>query len=419
VSNQTQGYSWRTMPEISKERQEELSKCRSIAPDIEKGIYSFKGMKLSRADVEWLLSTHESRGRLGPVEWNDESQRVREGLDLRGVDLEGADLSRLPLACMRGGLTKRERPGGLSEKEWEDLCKQASVHLKEAQLEGAMLQNAHLMKADLDTAHLEGARLFRADLTGANLRYAYLDRTCNLDSIDLNEAKLADVRWGDVNLGLVAWERVEKLGDDLEASRQKIPARNDPDEGKKNDCLRTYRRAIRANRQIATILRGQGWDEVADKLDYRARILQRKLSYRQGLWRKTGLRTRKKLSRWSSIRMVVSSRSSWLLDWVAGYGYKPLRWLRFYLLTIILFAVCQYKVKMPLLSALSINSQNFHAWYDAFSRSLLALHGRSFIVSSDPYSVINTVEAFVGLVIEAILIAIFTKLILGKSGGGE
>ena len=93
---QAKGFPWRREPEIDAKRREELSRCRAIVPDIEKGIYPFKGMHLSRADVEWLLATHEN-GR-GPVDWRDESQRDREGLDLRGADLRGNDLSHLPLA---------------------------------------------------------------------------------------------------------------------------------------------------------------------------------------------------------------------------------------------------------------------------------------------------------------------------------
>src|SRR6266496_3574410 len=65
---QTKGFLWRTEPEIDAKRQEDLSKRRAIVPDVEKGIYPFKGMKLSRADIEWLLATHEN-GR-GPVDWN-------------------------------------------------------------------------------------------------------------------------------------------------------------------------------------------------------------------------------------------------------------------------------------------------------------------------------------------------------------
>jgi hypothetical protein len=337
----------------------------------------------------------------GKVAWNewrmqhqdinpDLSKANLRGADLSGIDLRGADLSGAHLE---------------------------NANLTESILESAYLREAHLDGANLDTAHLEGARLYRADLTGVNLQYAYLDRTCNLDSIDLNEAIVVDTRWGDVNLGLVAWERVNILGDELKANNQKIPKRIALKEDK-DAWLRVYRKAIRANRQVATILRDQGRDEVADKFDYRARVLQRKLLFRQGWWRKTGLRTRTSLPFWKSKGMILSSFFSLLLDWVAGYGYKPWRWLFLYLLTIIVFAIFQYSVEMPLLSAFSFNLQNLHAWQDALFRSVLALHGRSFAVSSDTHNGINTVEAFAGLVIEAILIAIITKRILGNSGGG-
>ena len=102
----TQGQPWRTEPEIDQERQTELEHCLAIVPEIEKGIYPFKGMKLSRADIEWLLATHE-HGR-GPVSWNDESQRERRGLDLRGAALQYVNLNNLPLARLKAGLGENE-----------------------------------------------------------------------------------------------------------------------------------------------------------------------------------------------------------------------------------------------------------------------------------------------------------------------
>src|SRR5713101_5784 len=80
---QAQGQPWRTESEIDVERQKYLAERRSITPNIEQGIYPFKDIKLNRADVEWLLATHD--GGRGPIDWNDESQRERKGLDLRGT----------------------------------------------------------------------------------------------------------------------------------------------------------------------------------------------------------------------------------------------------------------------------------------------------------------------------------------------
>src|SRR2546421_6715013 len=99
---EAQGQPWRTEPEIDMGRQKYLAERRSITPNIEQGIYSFKDIKLSRADVEWLLATHEN-GR-GPVEWSDMHQREREGVDVRGADLRRTDLRKLPLARLIGGL---------------------------------------------------------------------------------------------------------------------------------------------------------------------------------------------------------------------------------------------------------------------------------------------------------------------------
>ena len=55
---QAQSQPWRIKPEIDTDCQKELDDCRKIEPDIKQGHYPFRGMKLSRAKVEWLLETH-------------------------------------------------------------------------------------------------------------------------------------------------------------------------------------------------------------------------------------------------------------------------------------------------------------------------------------------------------------------------
>jgi len=127
----SQGQKWRTEPEIDKERQAYLAQRRLIPPDIEHGIYPFKDIKLDRADVEWLLATLDGRG---PVDWGDESQREREGLDVRGADLRRGDLQKLPLARLIGGLKL---------DEWRDVTQgqrdMAAVHMEEAKFTEAHL----------------------------------------------------------------------------------------------------------------------------------------------------------------------------------------------------------------------------------------------------------------------------------------
>lgn len=77
-----QGQSWRTEPEIDQKRQAELAKYRAIVPNFERGIFPFKNVKLNRADVEWLLATHENGQ--GPVNWNVRVTRFYGGPEPSG-----------------------------------------------------------------------------------------------------------------------------------------------------------------------------------------------------------------------------------------------------------------------------------------------------------------------------------------------
>src|SRR5216684_4319020 len=167
---QEQNQPWRTEPEISPARRAELEKRRALVPDIEKGIYPFKGIKLDRADVEWLLTTHEG----GPVNWSDEKERVCEGLDVRGADLQEANLHELPLTRLRGGLTSDEWLKATEEQRSSAVVLMRGAKLYLAQLEEANLIGAQLAGANLSRAQLAGASLIEARLKGAYHRRAQL-----------------------------------------------------------------------------------------------------------------------------------------------------------------------------------------------------------------------------------------------------
>jgi uncharacterized protein YjbI with pentapeptide repeats len=103
---------------------------------------SDKGMKLKRADIEWLLANHEN-GR-GPVDYHDLNQRDRVGLDLRGADLSYAHLQNLPLARTIGDVTWRTWTT-LTEKQHRTAAIQLQhADLKDARLEGSSLEYAIL-----------------------------------------------------------------------------------------------------------------------------------------------------------------------------------------------------------------------------------------------------------------------------------
>src|SRR5215472_12710943 len=67
--------SWRCEPMISAERQTFLRQCLALSADIAYGYFPFKDISLSRADIEWLLATHD-QGR-GPINWFGPLQQER------------------------------------------------------------------------------------------------------------------------------------------------------------------------------------------------------------------------------------------------------------------------------------------------------------------------------------------------------
>jgi len=394
---EAQGQSWRSQPEIDEERQKHLTERRSVKPDIEQGIYPFKDIKLNRADIEWLLATHEN-GR-GPVDWSSQRDlHERRGIDLRGADLRGVDLSGLPLTCMQGGLK-------VMDPATEEQRNMAAVHLEKANLFGAQLQGAglnwaqlqganlgwaQLQGAHLRWARLQGARLDWAQLQGANLRETQLQGAglpgAELDGARLNKAtlsdekygpaKLADIRWGQVNLAVIDWTPVKMLGEEHRAHLLK----------KVND----YRVAVRANRQLAVILRDQGLNEEADRFAYRAQVLQRQV--------------------WRRQHRYLKYLGSWFLWLLAGHGYRPLHSVLWYLGIIFGFALAYYTFG------------HLSLWPpDAFVYSLTSFHGRGFFPGlegkhslHDPLILLAAFEAVIGLFIEISFIATFTQRFFGR-----
>jgi hypothetical protein len=289
-----QGIPWRTDPKISADRQAYLAERRAITPDIEHGVYPFKDIEptLTRADIEWLLKTHQSRGAVGPVVWEEEKDKPeaeqRTGLDLRGSSMSHLDLRHLPLARLIASLTLHE---------WTNAT-DAQLQQASAQLEGA----------DLRGAQLEGAHLLLAQLEGADLRLAFFDHSTALNDVILGTEEagfvnVADARWGGVNLAVVDWAPLLAggLGDEG-ASRQWKPST--PDAGADDtprsrkqraqarqarktqqaaERLQLFQAAVRANRELATELRSQGMNEEADQLAYRAQVLQRQVFRQQGM----------------------------------------------------------------------------------------------------------------------------------------
>jgi uncharacterized protein YjbI with pentapeptide repeats len=567
---QAQEVPWRSEAEIPTDRQTYLAELRAISPDIEQGIYPFKGVepKLTRADIEWLLATHESRGVIGPVIWEQEKDKLRteqrQGLDLRGADLVQVDLSNLPLARLRAGVTFDEyidatdsqRRAATTHMEGANLTrahlegatligahlKEANLHranleradlteaqlervdlgraqlketyltgaqlegadlgtgdleranlrrakLKRANLRGAQLKGANLRGADLEGAdlivaqleeanltgaqlkkanligaqlkeanfgqaylneanltgaqlqgtdlrraqmegatligaRLEGAILIGAHLAGADLRLAFFSDATALNNLTLfrsehGAARLADARWGGVNLAVIAWGSLvaSGLGDEQAARNwRSLPPPSSDVENKRSrkkqtkagrrwrdeqsaTRLLTFQEAVRANRQLAAALRDQGLNEEADHFAYRAQVLQRSVFAQQGRWFRSLL--------WG------------FLDLIAGHGYKPQRSIAFYVLVIAVFTGLFLLAGIGVIT-FGLPPTEYHQlpWYEALVLSVASFHGRGFFQPvhspGDPIAILAAIEAVFGLFIEVAFIATFTQRFFGK-----
>jgi uncharacterized protein YjbI with pentapeptide repeats len=354
-----QGMQWRTEPEIDEERKKYLAERRSVRPNIEKGVYPFKDITLNRADIEWLLETHD--GRHGPVDWDDATQRKREGLDLRGANLPGTNLRNLPLGHLIGSLTAGEWNVATATSR-----EMAAVHLEEADLRGtnlngALLRGAYLQQATLVSTHLEGTILAEGHLGGADLRYAFFDAASGLYHVNLGDrkhdiARLADVRWGGVNLAVIVWSSIKWLGDEQFARRWKAKTERGTlsRTGLAATRLDAFGEAVRANRQLATELRSQGLNEDADRFSYRAQNLQRDVLWGQ--------------------HKFGGSLFSLLLWALAGYGYRLGRIFGVYALLVMAFAAIFHVLGIPKDPASTTQGHMLNA----LLVSVTAIHGRVF-----------------------------------------
>lgn len=438
---------WRKEPEIASTRQEFLRQRLAIVPDIQQNIYPFKDIKLTRADIEWLLINHE-QGR-GPVDWNDPTQRERPGLDLRGADLQRINLRGLPLAYLRGGLTQKEWIATTLEQREQAAINLKHADLSEAHLEGAILRGAflqhaslrrtfmqhttlfqaHLEQAYLRKAHLEGANLMyahmegtylrKAYLMGADLRNAHFDSATIIEKVTLHDEHwgcvlLADIHWNDCNLSLINWRRTVPLGDETQARALSIREDSSKSIKEKQQHLDIYQGAARANRQLANAMRSQGMNEEAIPFAYRGLILQRAILRRYLIWgteifsenetKHTGFR-RRLHALWGRIHAGASYLFSWFLDILAGYGYKPERSLGIYLFTVIAFAGIYHVT-----GALS--------WNEALIFSITSFHGRGFLPGTyslaNPETALAAYEGVIGLFIEVSFVATFTQRFFGR-----
>lgn len=378
--------------EPTPERQAELR--AAYEANVARGRAPYQDVRIqTRGELQWVMNERRWAGELFPQRWPDGTKHsglthanlsgvylgetILKDIHLRAADLSYADLANCDL---RGALIDHANLSG---------AQLFGSKLAGANFFLANLAGAKLMAADLsDGGALSSADLTGADLTIANLRGAFLsgarmDARTNLTNVHLDsKTYLADVVWNGVPLTRVNWQAVDGLGEE-HAARKSVDRKGKPKDAEAR--LREYGDAVVANRQVATALRSQGLNEDADRFAYKAQQLQRDVLRRQ--------------------QRYGAAFGSWLLDVVAGYGYKPMRTLTVYLLAIITFAIAYFTLGQtvgPHLSPLG-----------AFVFSMTSFHGRGFfpggIVLDDPITVLAAFEAFIGLVVEVSFIATFTQ----------
>lgn len=217
-------------------------------------------------------------------------------------------------------------------------------------------------------------------------------------------ARLADVNWGGANLSVIDWQQIEILGDEYTVS-QRWSA------GKKHKSWvqrrADYNAAMRAYRQLAKELQQRGMSASADTYFYRGHLMERQVVLREF--------------------QPLHYAGSWLLDMIAGYGYKPMRSVVVYAATILSFAVLYWCVTNGVsithglftqailqLGMLPPSVPTYHLQgYEAVVVSMTSFHGRGFFQPTaspgDKVAILSAIEAAVGLLIEIVFIATFTQ----------
>lgn len=399
----------------------------------------FSEYELSGADVFWL-SKRALAGAGGDIEVAASQFRRAEQLggvlvlDLSDLQLQGATLNGCNLtgAALAGAQLQRAdlRNASLRFADLMDARLTRAV-LAGSDLTGASLAGAQLSRAFLNHANLSGADLRGAHLEEADLRHAILDSTTALSDVSLSGALLDQVVLDDANLTVVDWSAALPLGDETQAASSKnseeaeIPrsrlGRSDQVLGPSNNgadqvvVLRLaakshnqradeYRGAGRAYRALAVALRNQGVPREPGEFHYRSELMERR-----GLFHQVKGEVSEK--QW---RAALQSCGRWMfslgLGVFAGYGDRLGRLALTYACVVLLFTGIFLGV-----------AHHHHRWtvsngVDALSLSVTAFHGRGFIPSKDSISRagagIAATESVVGLFLEALVIAAFTRRVI-------
>jgi len=352
------------------------------------------------------------------------------------ADLGGANLDD---AILRHGKLAKARLNG--------------ARLHDVDLRGAELQEANFIEADLTDAflyeaHVEGALFTRATLVGCDLRRTTFDADSRLNDAKLNQASLEQAYLQDTNLAVVEWRPVKqwlpvkqwrlgrwreitqgvaRLGDEIEADegrerayvyelvtpgeQRKRSGRQTYEEQGKNTEHETrikkatqrktykqrakdYRAAERAYRALSARLDEQGLARDAARFQFRAELMSRNANFFQGYW--------------------LSALVSLVLGWFAGYGIHQI-WRLFVTYIVIVLGFAGYYMGYGYY--MQGQAISWTAFVSALLLSVTTLHGRGFSMLKATTDVvfagIATIEAVLGVLVEALLVAALVRRITG------
>ncbi|HEY7022329.1 MAG TPA: pentapeptide repeat-containing protein [Ktedonobacterales bacterium] len=394
----------------SGERQTELRQATKT--NLLAGRPPYAGVDIgTRGELNWILNEQ--------VRKTSKASRANTYPDLRDVQLSGD----MPSVTMNfANLSGASILGASLTGADLSFCNLSSVFILETNFAGAEMVGVNLSNAIIIDATFTGANLTGSNMSGATIEEA--DYTTDFSDADLSfvnlssatisgnfhgadltsarfdavtvcggynergnmrldaETQLLDVSWNGANLALINWEQVPRLGD--EAYIKEVSTRT--------ERTQAYLNAARAYFGLAKALEAQNL--TAPALRYRRR--QHKLE------RVAQLR-RFKIGQWLF---------SYALNIVSGYGDRPLRAFGVYLAVILTFAGIYFGITTPGSPIFFGGSQPLQL-HEAVVFSLSSFHGRGFFPSTiglgDPVAIVAALEAVVGLFIELVLIATFTR----------
>jgi uncharacterized protein YjbI with pentapeptide repeats len=338
----------------------------------------FQDVSLTGADV-FYLAARVLVGADGDVaEAMERLRRARGDTVLRGtLDLSGLDL----IGALLTGASLRDAT--LTQADLRS-ARLTGADLSYATLTDANLRDATLTQADLHRATLIRTSLENAKLKGATLVLCRMDAATTLIGIELDShTRLGDIVWNGAPPTQVDWSQAPRLGDEDAIAKAKTHA----------DRIAALRDATRAYRGLTTALRSQSLALPASRYRLHEQRLERRAS-----------RLERHYGAWFF---------SWLLDLVSGYGEEPGRIFAAYLVVVLGFAAAFMGVTHFLETGLSALRPD-----EALVLSLTSFHGRGFFPGflqlGDWVARLGAAEAAIGLFIELILIATFSRRFLGN-----